>query len=89
MENHRRLLTECRFRSREIEFPHPHKSRVVKLFSRITMSEKAVPLGSEGVSVVQAQNFNVVEQPTRTLYRWQCVRQRWNMIARARESGLQ
>ncbi len=71
------------------KIPRPHKSRVVKLFSRITMSEKAASPGLEGFGVVQAQNFNAVEQPTRTLYRWPYLRQRWNMTARAGESERQ
>ena len=49
--------------------------------------QKAVSPGSEGFAVVQPQNFDVVEQQTGTLYRWQHLRQRWNMAARARESA--
>ena len=53
------------------------------------MSEKAASPGLEGFGVVQAQNFNAVEQPTRTLYRWPYLRQRWNKTARAGESERQ
>src|SRR3984885_9783087 len=69
LEDHHIALAEGHFRRRKVEFPHPHKARVVKPFYLLAVRKKTLAPGFERIGVVELQHFDVGDDQSRALDR--------------------
>src|SRR5271166_2470443 len=82
LEDHVPVDAERRFRSRQIELPHPAETLVVEAFGFLAISHEPIAPGAKRLCVVQPQNLDVGDEEPRPFDRREDLRKARNVAAR-------